>query len=159
SNVLVFTINPPNPVPILTSLTPNVAAVGGPAFTLTVNGSGFVTSAVVNWNGSARPTAFVSATQLLVQIPAADIASVGSASVPAVTPAPGGGLSNALTFTISAQFNPVPVTPPLNPSPATAGDDPFTLVVTGSNFVAGSVAQWNGSARPTTVVSATEVRA
>jgi hypothetical protein len=159
SNALVFTITPPNPVPVLTSLSPNVAAVGGPAFTLTVQGNGFVTGSVVNWNGSARPTTFVSATQLLAQIPAGDIASVGSASVTVVSPPPGGGLSNVLTFTISPQLNPVPVITDLNPTSAITGDDPFILVVTGSNFVAGSLVQWNGSARPTTVVSATEVRA
>jgi hypothetical protein len=159
SNALVFTVNPPNPAPILTSLTPNTAAVGGPAFTLSVQGSKFVPGAVVNWNGGARPTTFVSATQLLVQIPAGDIANVGSASVSVVNPAPGGGLSGALTFTISAIPNPVPVIATLNPTSAIVGDDPFTLVVTGANFVAGSVVQWNGSARPTTVVSATEVRA
>ncbi|MCI0387960.1 MAG: IPT/TIG domain-containing protein [Acidobacteria bacterium] len=159
SNALIFTITPPNPVPVLTSLTPNTAAVGGPAFNLTVNGSAFVNGAVVNWNGSPRPTTFSSATQLVAQIPATDIASVGVASVTVVNPAPGGGASNALPFTISDIPNPVPAITALNPSSAITGDDPFTLVVTGSNFIAGSVVQWNGSPRPTTVVSATELRA
>ncbi|MGH9769945.1 MAG: IPT/TIG domain-containing protein [Blastocatellia bacterium] len=159
SNALVFTINPPNPVPVLTSLSPDTAAVGGPAFTLTAQGSGFVSGSVVNWNGSARPTTFVSATQLTAAIPASDIASAGSASVTVTTPAPGGGLSNALTFTISAQPNPQPAITALSPSSAIVGDDPFTLVVTGSSFVAGSVVQVNGAARPTTVVSATELNA
>ncbi|MGE0130853.1 MAG: pre-peptidase C-terminal domain-containing protein [Blastocatellales bacterium] len=159
SNALTFNITPPNPVPVLTSLTPNTAGVGGPTFTLTVQGNGFVQGSTVNWNGSARPTTFLSATQLSAQVSASDIASVGSASVTVVTPAPGGGLSNALTFTISAQPNPVPAIITLSPSSALAGDEPFTLVVTGSNFVAGSVVQWNGGARPTMVVSATELRA
>ncbi|MGH9938010.1 MAG: IPT/TIG domain-containing protein, partial [Blastocatellia bacterium] len=159
SNALTFTVNPPNPVPVLTILTPNTAAVGGPAFTLTVQGSSFVQGAAVNWNGSPRPTTFSSSTQLAAQIPASDIASVGSANVTVVNPAPGGGASNALQFTISAQPNPTPAITSLSPSSAIAGDDPFTLVVTGSNFVAGSVLQWNGAARPTTVVSATELRA
>jgi hypothetical protein len=158
SNALIFTITPPNPVPVLTSLTPNTAAVGGPAFNLTVNGSAFVSGAVVNWNGSPRPTTFTSATELVAQIPATDIAAVGVASVTVVNPAPGGGASNALPFTISDQPNPVPAITALNPTSAITGDDPFTLIVTGSNFIAGSVVQWNGSPRPTTVVSATEVR-
>ncbi len=159
SNALIFTVTPPNPVPVLTSLAPNTAAVGGPAFNLTVTGSLFVNGAVVNWNGTPRPTAFTSATELVAQIPATDIASVGVASVTVVNPAPGGGVSNALLFTISDQPNPVPAITALNPSSAIVGDDPFTLVVTGSNFIAGSVVQWNGSPRPTTVVSATELRA
>ncbi len=159
SNALTFTVNPPNPLPVLTSLTPNIATFGGPAFTLTVQGTGFVTGSVVNWNGSPRPTTFSSATQLFAQIPASDIANVGSASVTVTSPAPGGGLSNALQFLIIDQPNPVPTITSLSPSSAIAGDDPFTLVVTGSNFVAGSVVQWNGAARPTIVISATELNA
>ena len=159
SNALTFTATPPNPVPTLTSLTPNTAAVGSPAFTLTVNGTNFVPGAVVNWNGSPRQTTFFSASQLFAQILAGDIANVGTASVTTVNPTPGGGASNALTFTISAQANPVPAITALNPNSALTGDDPFTLVVTGTNFVAGSVVNWNGGARPTTVVSGTELRA
>lgn len=159
SNALTFTVNPPNPVPVLTSLSPNTAGVGGPAFTLTVNGSGFVPESVVNWQGSPRPTTFSGATKLFAQIPASDLTSIGSVGVTVVTPAPGGGLSNSLQFTISAQPNPVPAITALSPSSAVVGDSPFTLTVTGSGFVAGSVAQWNGLALPTVVVSATELQA
>jgi hypothetical protein len=159
SNALTFTVNPPNPVPVLTSISPNTAGVGGPTFTLTVNGSGFTPESVVNWNGSPRPTTFSSATKLFAQIPAGDLASIGSASVTVVTPAPGGGLSNALQFTISAQPNPVPAITALSPSVAVVGDPAFTLTVTGSGFVAGSVAQWNGISLPTVVMSATELQA
>jgi hypothetical protein len=159
SNAVTFTVTPPNPVPTLTSLTPNTAAVGSPAFTLTVNGANFVPGAVVNWNGSPRQTTFFSASQLFAQISSDDVANIGTASVTVVNPAPGGGASNALTFTVSAQPNPAPAITALNPDNAIAGDDPFTLVVTGTNFVAGSVVQWNGGVRPTTVVSGTELRA
>ena len=53
--------------------------------------------------GTARPrtTTFVSATQLTAAIPAADIATAGTASVTVVKPAPGGGTSAAQTFTIN----------------------------------------------------------
>ena len=67
--------------PTLTTLSPSSAAAGGPAFTLTVNGSNFVNGSVVSWNGANRTTTFVSATQLTAAIPAADIAAAGSASV------------------------------------------------------------------------------
>ena len=75
---------------------------GGPAFTLTVNGSNFVSGSVVRWNGANRTTTFVSATQLTAAIPAADIAAAGTASVTVQNPPPGGAVSNALTFTIGA---------------------------------------------------------
>src|SRR5262249_5686431 len=74
----------------VTSISPAIVATGGPAFTLTVNGGGFVSSAVVNVNGVAHLTTFVNATQLLASIPASDITTAGSLAI-AVTSAPPGG--------------------------------------------------------------------
>jgi subtilisin family serine protease len=89
------------PAPTVTSLSPVSAAIGGPAFTLTVNGSAFTSASVVRWNGSPRATTFVSATQLQAAIPAADIAVGGTAQVTVFTPAPGGGTSGAINFAVS----------------------------------------------------------
>jgi len=87
-----------NPVPFVHQpLVPTAIAPGGPGFTLTVNGAGFVPESVVQWNGSPRPTTFVSNTQLTAAIPAADIATIGSASITVFNPAPG-GVSNAVLF-------------------------------------------------------------
>ena len=91
----------PNPVPSLVSLVPPSATHGGKAFTLTVNGSKFVSGAVVEWNGVSHAANFVNSGQLTVKIPASDIATAGTASVTVKNPAPGGGTSNALTFTIN----------------------------------------------------------
>ncbi|HQR36323.1 MAG TPA: hypothetical protein PLK30_26600, partial [Blastocatellia bacterium] len=149
-----FTIN--NPLPAITSLSPTSATSGGAAFTLTINGTGFVTTSTVWWNGAQRATQFVSATQLTASIPASDIASRGTASVVVQNPAPGGGSSPAASFTIN---NPVPTISGLNPNSATAGSAAFTLTVNGTNFVSGSTVNWNGSARTTQFVSATQVTA
>jgi Domain of unknown function (DUF1929)/Kelch motif len=86
--------------PALMSLSPSSATAGGPAFTLTVNGSNFVSGSVVQWNGAARTTTFVSATQLTAAIPASDISAAGTAQVRVVNP--DGATSNALTFTITS---------------------------------------------------------
>jgi hypothetical protein len=59
-----------------------------------------VQSSVIRWNGADRPTTYVGATQLLAAIPASDVAAAGAAQVTVFTPAPGGGLSTAQTFTI-----------------------------------------------------------
>ncbi|HEU5100740.1 MAG TPA: beta-propeller fold lactonase family protein, partial [Roseiflexaceae bacterium] len=91
-----------NPVPALFSLAPASAQAGGAAFTLAVNGEGFVPGAQVTWNGSARATSFVNNTKLTAQIGAADIAAAGTTSVAVVNPTPGGGSSNTLQFTITA---------------------------------------------------------
>ncbi|MDT7581067.1 MAG: galactose oxidase, partial [Pseudonocardiales bacterium] len=91
-----------NPVPALASLAPTSTAAGSPPFTLTVNGSNFLPISTVRWNGGDRTTAFVSATRLQASIPAADVASAGTAQVTVATPAPGGGISGAQAFTITA---------------------------------------------------------
>jgi hypothetical protein len=90
----------PAGVPVASSLSPSSALAGTAAFTLTVNGSGFTAASVVNWSGSPRTTTFVSGSQLQAAIPAADIAAVGTAQVTVFTPAPGGGTSAPLTFSI-----------------------------------------------------------
>jgi subtilisin len=91
----------PNAVPVLSSLTPSSVLAGTSSLTLSVNGTGFVSSSVVRWNGANRPTTFVSATQLQAAISAADLAAVGSAQVSVFSPSPGGGTSNPLTFSVT----------------------------------------------------------
>ena len=282
SKAIPFAVN--NPAPAITSLSPSSATAGSGAFTLTVNGAGFVGSSVVNWNGSARTTTYVSATQLNAAINSADINSPGSVPVTVANPSPGGGLSSGASFTINpigsslqissvsqilaqqaqtititgsgfgtqapysgdslyiaifdvtvgnwsagyagpcfqgacndgvglvvtswtdtqivlggftgewgannwklnngdqvriyvwsapsgngpASFtttvgpsvnNPVPAITSLSPTSATAGGAAFTLTVNGTGFVGGSVVDWNGSARATTYVSATQLTA
>ncbi len=158
SNALNFSIIDPNPMPTLTSISPNTGMATGPAFTLTVNGTGFINGSTVRWNGNSRTTTFVSATQLTAAIPATDIAAVGTASVTVFTPAPGGGTSQGVTFTIVAP-NPAPMISRLNPNFANTGGPAFPLSVIGTQFTNSSVIQWNGSDRPTTFISATELRA
>lgn len=162
SNALQFTVNPapqPNPTPSITSLSPSSTNAGGAQFTLTVNGSSFASTAVVRWNGLDRTTTFVSPTQVRATILASDIAAAGTASVRVFNPAPGGGLSNALTFTINTPPNPVPTIGALNPSSTLVGSPSFTLVVTGTGYVNGSTVRWNGSNRTTQFISSTELRA
>src|ERR1017187_9833173 len=155
-----FTINAPsNPVPSITSLSPSSVTAGAGAFTLTVNGSGFVNGSVVKWNGTNRTTTYVSGTQVKAAIAAADITSAGTAKVTVFSPAPGGGTSGNSGFTINAPSNPVPSITSLSPSSVTAGAGAFTLTVNGSGFVNGSVVKWNGTNRTTTYVSGTQVKA
>jgi hypothetical protein len=90
-----------NPAPALTSISPTSANAGASALTLTVNGSNFVNTSVVNWNGSALTTTYVSATQLTASVSATLLANAGTASVTVVSPAPGGGTTTGATFTIN----------------------------------------------------------
>ncbi len=155
SSAATFTINNPA-TPAISGLTPAFITAGSAGFTLTVNGSNFATGAVIQWNGTNLTTAFVSSTQLTASISAASIASAGSVLVTVFNPLPSGGLSSAATFTV---LNPAPSISNLSQTTATQGASGFTLTITGSNFVAGSVCQWNGLARVTTFVSSTQITA
>jgi hypothetical protein len=90
-----------NAAPTLTTISPTGTTMGNPGLTLTVMGTGFQPGSRVRWNGTDRTTTFVNGTQLTAAITAADVAAVSTASVTVVNPAPGGGVSNALPFTVT----------------------------------------------------------
>jgi IPT/TIG domain len=96
-----------NPVPFVNQpLVPMTVAPGESGFTLTVNGTGFVSGAVVNWNGAPLSTQFVSGSQLTAVVPAANVAKPGAASVTVVNPGPGGVASNLAFFQVSESITP-----------------------------------------------------
>jgi hypothetical protein len=140
--------------PVLTSLLPDGANAGDPAFLLTVVGSGFVDGAVVRWDGSDRPTAFISSFEVDGTIDASDLAA--GKTVQVTVRNPGGGISNSLAFAI---VNPVPTLSSLSTTNVTGGGAAFALTVLGTNFVPSSVVRWNGSGRATTFVSSAELQA
>lgn len=154
-NVNLTITQAPNPVPVLNSLSPNVAAAGGGQFTLTVNGSNFVNGASVRWNGNERTTTFVSSTQLTAQIPASDIANPGTVTVTVFNPAPGGGTSATQSFTITSGATITSLVPSL----VIAGGAAFTLTINGANLVNGAQVRVNGNERPTTFISTARVTA
>jgi 6-phosphogluconolactonase (cycloisomerase 2 family) len=147
-----------NPVPAITEISPNGVQAGSAAFTLEVYGTGFIASSKVQWNGVEHPTTFVNATHVQASISAADVHAAGLAGVTVVNPAPGGGPSNAATFTIaSADENPRPTITEISPNQVSSVlgtlPDSFTLHVYGHNFIADSQINWNGTPRSTTFIS------
>jgi hypothetical protein len=142
-----------NPVPIITSISPQNALEGSGSFTLTVNGSNFISSSTISFGGQAEPTAFVSGSQLSAVIPASAIAKAGPVLVLVFTPAPDGGVAEA-SFTV---FVPPPTISSMAPSIVVAGSPNFTLTIYGTNFVNGSIVNFNGVPRLTTFVNPTQV--
>jgi FG-GAP-like repeat/Abnormal spindle-like microcephaly-assoc'd, ASPM-SPD-2-Hydin/FG-GAP repeat len=118
----------PNPVPFITEpLVPNAVRPGASGFTLVVNGTGFVSSSKVQWNGSALPTTFVSRSQLKAAVPASDIVNASSARIMVFNPTPGGGSSNLVLFevtrpTSSVALGRVGLLAGANPMSAAVGD-------------------------------------
>ncbi len=139
-----------NPAPAITSILPNAGLAGASATVVTVIGSGFIPATVMDVNGLARTTTYVSSTQVSAALPATDFVAAGNLSITAVNAAPGGGVSAAATLALN---NPVVGTISLTPSNLNVGAiSAATIAVTGTGFVAASVIQVNGTARPTTYV-------
>ncbi|MDJ0711368.1 MAG: IPT/TIG domain-containing protein [Woeseiaceae bacterium] len=163
SGAQTVTINPPvadNPVPVLNVLEPSAATEGSPGITLTVDGNSFVAGSVVRWNGTDRPTTFVTANMLTATIPASDLAAAGTVPVTVFSPTPGGGTSVPQNFVINPSAdNPIPNLTAIAPGSIAAGSAAFSLTVTGSDFVPASTVRWNGTDRTTTYVSANELQA
>lgn len=115
--------------------------------TLTINGFGFVLKTVVQWNGKPLVTTVpVDSTGaalgnvVTAVVPAALLATPGTASILTKNPANGAGqngLSQTITFIINNPSNPVPVVSSVSPTCAAPGAD-LSLTVNGTNFLAGS---------------------
>jgi hypothetical protein len=148
-----------NPVPTITSISPSSAAAGSTQLTLTVDGTNFVPTSEVYWNGVTRPTTFVSTVKLTASIPASDLAQAGTGAVSVFNPTPGGGQSSALTFTVTSLTNLLPVLTGINPTSKVRGQESFTLTLSGSNFSSTSKVLWNGDELTTSFVDSTSLTA
>lgn len=84
--------------PILTALSPQTAAIGGAALTVTATGTGFTADSVVVVDGTDSATTFVSDTSLTTQI---DPATATAGDVPVLVRAPAGETA-PLNFTFTA---------------------------------------------------------
>ncbi len=82
----------PGTAPAVAQLAPSSAAAGGAAFMLEVDGTNFASKAVINFNGVAQATTFVSATKLQATIPAAAIMNTATVPVTVTNPAVSGGI-------------------------------------------------------------------
>ncbi len=102
SGLAEFTINTTsNPAPAAVSLSPVAVNAGSSDTILTVYGSNFVPSSVIDWNGVALQTSYFSSSYLEAQIPASSLANPGIADVVVVNPGPGGGTTTPLFFAIN----------------------------------------------------------
>jgi len=138
-----------NPIPVLTSISPAATTAGSASFILTADGSRFVTTSQVRWNGSPLATTYVNGNQLTAVIPAALVASAGTASITVFNPAPVGGTSGPQTFTI----HPAPLIQSFTANPSTiARGQTSTLSWATANATSVSINQGIG------VVATTGVR-
>ncbi len=157
---LTFVINPTiSPTPQITSTSPTAVVAGGGSFTLTVNGTNFVSLSVLNLGATTLQSTFISSTFLQATVPANSVRSAGTLPLTVVnpaSPAPGGGSSNVYAFNVN---NPLPGITSISPASVAAGGASTSVAVTGTGFVPNSVVLINGAARATAATSATQATA
>ena len=97
----------PNPIPTITSLVPSNTPVGvlPPNSAITVNGTNFIQSSTVAFNGIPHATQYVSATQLTATVLTSDVGKAAGINVQVSNPKPGGGVSTGSTFTVGPVNN------------------------------------------------------
>ena len=101
-------------------------------------------------------TTFNSSTQLSAEIAATLFDKGGLCRIHVVTPGPGGGTTQELTFTMD---NPEPFVLGLDPTSKKAGDAAFNMTVGGYGFNTESKVWANGIQKATTYVSPNLVNA
>ena len=90
-----------NPPPTLSLISPVSALAGSGDTNISVTGTGFISTSIVNLNSQALATTYESSTSVAALIPRAQLSSAGTATVSVTTPIPGGGTSSAAQFTIT----------------------------------------------------------
>jgi hypothetical protein len=93
----------PNPVPVLTSISPNSAMAGAGSTQVTLTGSNFIPASQVLLNGSIQlSTVYESSTLLMATIPSSSLATAGSLTLSVSNPTPGGGTSTGAAFNVNS---------------------------------------------------------
>ena len=104
-----------NVTPNLTSVTPTRFNTG--SFTLTLNGTQFVSGAQVTFGGAVLPTTYVSSTRLTAT---GSEATAGMYAVTVTNPSPGSSTSGSISVSVTTPSGGNPPPPPPPPPPASA---------------------------------------
>lgn len=130
-----------NPVPSISSLSPDVRVAGDAGFKLSVRGGNFVLGAKVQWNGADKVTTMRPDSTLEIALDGPDIAIPGVVPVKVINPAPGGGASNTVNVVVGKFEFPIS---PLFQSVSPGSNAALTSTVTGGS---GMTVQWQMNGR------------
>jgi hypothetical protein len=131
-------------VPAITSVSPQQGTVGATQPIIAVFGQNFSADSFVTVDGDARPTTFISPTELHVTLSATDLATAHDVLLVVVSGS--AGTSNTVTYSIVA---PLPTITNLTPNSVIAGDAGFQLKVTADKISPTAKISINGSERTT----------
>ena len=146
----------PNPAPVLTEIVPPDVTAPSPSVAILAVGKHFIDNSKVYLDNQPLVTRWKDNEHLEADVPVNVLATAGIYAIKVVTPAPGGGESQSLDFTVQ---NPIPALTALAPLQATAGGDALTLNLTGERFVANTVVHFGAQPLVTTFIDAEHVSA
>ncbi len=140
-----------NPVPVISALSLDNTLVDSADFTLSLAGRGFAPGMTVRFGAVTLTPTEIAPTQVLILVPRTAVGKGSILDVAATNTGPGGGLSNAMRFTVN---NPVPVIQSISVNKMLLRSDAFTLDISGSGFVEGMTIKLGGLALvPTSITS------
>jgi hypothetical protein len=154
SQVLPFEVR--NPMPALTTLTPSSALAGATDTSLTISGSSFAPMASVFFDATSLTVSNEATDTITTTIPASLLTVSGSHNITVVNATPGGGTSNAISFTVT---NPNVVITSVTPSLATVGDGSKPIAIVGTGFVSATTIAFNGTTVPSTFTDSSHIAA
>lgn len=159
----------PNPAPVLTEIVPPDVTAPSPAVALLAIGKNFIdaapgcapaatgcTGSKVYLDNNPLTTRWKDTEHLEADVPPDVLKTAGIYRIKIINPAPGGGESQTLDFTVQ---NPVPVLSTVSPTELIAGNTNRTLTVSGSRFVPTAVVRAGTLDLATTYTDATRLTA
>ena len=162
------------PIPSISQINMPGALAGSAPITIEVQGANFLTSTIVMFNGSPRPTTYVSSQLLLAVLDASDTAQPGLGAITVQNSTLINGPNAPSVPDATEQSSPLPlavVYPHYNPPPGITQISPtsgraldvtpvtqITVTVTGNNFLPESLVLWNDTEISTQYVSPTTLR-
>ncbi len=100
SQALQFAWADANPAPVITFLNPSSAFEGSGDLMLTVGGQNFLAGSVVQVNGAALSTTFISGTQLEAELTSSFLMTTGALTITVENPGSPGQTSNPFVFSV-----------------------------------------------------------
>ncbi len=144
----------PNPVPEMTSASPDRVLRGSSATDMIIEGNKFIRTTEVFWEDQLLESRFIDNHHLSVVIPQALLHKAGVFKISVVNPAPEGG-TNSINFVVT---NPIPTITALEPAETVAGTQILTLNIQGTGFFEETEIHFGGIKKSATYVSSSKMQ-
>ena len=149
----------PNPIPEITSITPDNAQRGSSEITISIEGNKFIKTSTasirLSTNDYGLTTVFIDNNHIHATVPKTMFSKAGIFPVTIVNPSPEGGTSNSINFTVN---NPIPSITALEPTEAMAGTQSLTLNIYGTGFFDDTEVYFGGMKKPITYINCTKLQ-